>query len=103
MNRVKFIRDDIYDYLLSFDDNTVAKIVGDLELLDELGLALGPPKSKKIFKNIYELKTIGNISIRTLYTFRSNSIFILHVFVKKSQKIPKKELKTAINRLKYLH
>lgn len=102
MKRIKFVRDDIYDYLLSFDDGTVSKIIGDLELLDELGSTLSLPKSKKIYKNIYELRTISNISIRTLYTFHSNLIYILHAFVKKSQKIPQKELKTAINRLKYL-
>ncbi|MEK7062473.1 MAG: type II toxin-antitoxin system RelE/ParE family toxin [Patescibacteria group bacterium] len=102
MKRIKFVRDDIYDYLLSFDDGTVSKIIGDLELLDELGSTLGPPKSKKIYKNIYELKTMSNISIRTLYAFHANLICILHAFVKKSQKIPQKELKTAINRLKYL-
>jgi len=37
MNRVEFARDEVYKFLLSFDDKTVARILGDLELLDELG------------------------------------------------------------------
>jgi len=102
MNRIKFILNDIYTFLLLFDDVTVAKIIGTLELLDELGFHLGPPKSKKINKDIYELRVLGDNPIRILYTFHLNTIFILHAFVKKSQKIPQKELKTAVNRLKYL-
>lgn len=102
MNRIKFIPDDIYGFLLLFDDSTVARIIGTLELLDEFGPHLGPPKSKKISENLYELRVLGSNSIRILYTFRSNSIFILHAFTKKSRKIPPKELKVAINRLKYL-
>lgn len=91
------------DFLLSFDDVTVAKILGDLELLDELGYLLRPPKSKKIAKDLYELRVFGDISIRIFYTFYKNEILILHAFIKKSQKIPKQELGKVINMLKYLH
>ena len=101
MNRVKFARDDIYSFLLSFDDETVAKILGDLEFLDELGNLLRPPKSKKIAKDLYELRVLGNLSIRILYTFYKGQIIVLHAFVKKSQKIPKRELDKVINILKY--
>lgn len=103
MNRVKFARDEIYDFLLSFDDGTVAKILGDLELLDELGHLLRPPKSKKIVKDLYELRVLGNLSIRIFYTFYKNNIVVLHAFIKKSQKIPKQELEKVINILRCLH
>ena len=46
MSKIRFIKDNIYSFLLSFDDKTVAKILGDLELLEELGCLLRPPKSK---------------------------------------------------------
>ena len=84
MTKIRFIKDDIYNFLLSFDDKTVAKILGDLELLEELGCLLRPPKSKKIAKNLYELRVLGNISIRIFYTFYKNEIFILDAFIKKS-------------------
>ena len=101
MNRVKFAIDSTYEFLLSFDDETVAKIIGDLELLDELGNLLRPPKSKMVAKNLYELRVLGNLSIRIFYTFYKGQIIILHAFVKKSQKIPKRELDKVINILKY--
>jgi phage-related protein len=103
MNKVKFAKNDVYNFLLSFDDKIVAKIFGYLELLDELGYLLKPPKSRKIAENLYELRVLGNLSIRIFYTFYRGEIFILHAFVKKSQKIPKRELDKVINILKYLH
>ena len=84
MSKIRFIKDNIYSFLLSFDDKTVAKILGDLELLEELGCLLRPPKSKKTAKNLYELRVLGNISIRIFYTFYKNEIFILDAFIKKS-------------------
>ncbi len=102
MNRVKFIRDEIQDFLLSFDDETVNKIINSLEVLDEFGEQIRPPKSKKVAKNIYELRVLGNLSVRIFYTFYTENIWVLHAFTKKSQKIPPKELKVVINRLNYL-
>ena len=102
MHRTKFVKNDTYDFLKSLDDDLVAKVFGLLEILDELGVHSGPPKLKKIYKEIYELKIIGKISIRVLCSFLEGDIYILHAFVKKSQKIPKKELEKAIHRLAYL-
>jgi len=102
MNRVKFLKDDTYNFLKSFNDELSTKIFGLLEILDELGIHLGPPKLKKITKEIYELRIVGKISIRILCSFFGGEIYILHAFIKKSQKIPLKELETAIHRLTYL-
>src|SRR3989344_1438782 len=102
MNRVKFLRDDTYEFIKSFDNNLAIKIFGLLEILDELGLHLGPPKLKKINKEIYELRVVGKISVRILCTFYKDDIYILHGFVKKTQKMPIKELEKAVHRLKYL-
>ena len=102
MNRVKFLRNDIENLLLSFDDVTVAKIINSLEILDELGQQIRSPKSKKVAKDVYELRVFGDLSVRIFYTFHKENIWILHAFIKKSQKIPRKELETVINRVKYL-
>ncbi|OGI65139.1 hypothetical protein A3A95_04245 [Candidatus Nomurabacteria bacterium RIFCSPLOWO2_01_FULL_39_18] len=102
MNRVKFLRDDIQTFLLSFDDSVVSKIINSLELLDELGEQIRPSRSKKVTKDIYELRVFTDLSVRIFYTFHGRNIWILHAFVKKSQKIPRKELRIVINRLRYL-
>jgi phage-related protein len=103
MNRLQFVRDDIQDFLMSFDGATVNKISKSLELLDELGLHLGPPHTKKIQKDLYELRILSVHSMRIFYTFRSDTLYILHAFVKKTQKTPRQEISTALGRLRYLH
>lgn len=103
MNRVKFLREDTYNFLRSLDTELAIKIFGLLEILDELGRHLGPPKLKKITKDIYELRIIGKISVRILCTFMKDDIYILHAFIKKTQKLPLKELEIAISRMAYLH
>ena len=103
MNRVKFLKDDTYNFLKSLDDDLATKVFGFLEILDELGVFIGPPKLKKITKEIYELRIVGKISIRILCSFFEGEIYILHAFIKKSQKTPKKDLQKAIHRLTYLH
>jgi phage-related protein len=103
MNRIKFIRDDTYNFLKSLDDDLATKVFGLLEILNQLGVHLGPPKLKKITREIYELRIVGKISIRILCTFFGDEIYILHAFIKKSQKIPHKDLEKAIHRLMYLH
>ena len=102
MNRVKFLRDDTYIFLKSLDDDLATKVFGLLEVLNELGVHLGPPKLKKITKEIYELRIVGKISVRIFCSFLKDEIYILNAFIKKSQKIPKKELEKAIYRLTYL-
>lgn len=103
MNRVKFLKEETYNFLTALDDDLVTKVFGLLEILDELGVRLGPPKLKKITKEIYELRIIGKISVRILCSFLGDEIYILHAFIKKSQKIPRKELEKAIHRLMFLH
>ena len=102
MNRVKFVRDDTYDFLLSLDDIIVSKVINSLELLDELGEQIRPPRSKKVAKNIFELRIVSNLSVRIFYTFHKENIWILHAFVKKSQKIPRGEIEKAIHRLPFV-
>ena len=53
-------------------------------------------------KNLFELRVKGkNIIVRFFYCYKKNKIIIvLHGFVKKSQKIPPKELALAIKRKK---
>lgn len=102
MNRVKFVGDDTYEFIKSLENDLAFKVFGLLEILDELGIHLGPPKLKKITTEIYELRIVGKISVRILCTFSGDNIYILHGFIKKTHKLPKKELEIAISRLKYL-
>lgn len=60
------------------------------------------PDSKKLDKNLYEIRVKSQGEYRGFYAYlRKNSAIVLHCFHKKTQKMPPKNLKTAKRRLKY--
>jgi phage-related protein len=92
----------VKDFIDSQDEILAAKIVNHIGFLREKGPFLKPPLAKKILTNIYELRLTGRQSTRILYSIINGKYYLLHAFIKKSQKIPPRELKTAIARLREL-
>ena len=82
------------------DKPTYAKLIHAIELLETDGPYLKPPHVKKLQNKLFELRISGKVAMRIFYTIRNNEYYLLHVFKKKSQKIPLKELKTAFDRIK---
>jgi len=86
-------------FIASLDTSSQAKLVRDIDLLQKNGPILKMPFVKKIHKELWELRTSGKQKVRLIYSIRKNQIYILHWFIKKSQKIKPKELKLALSRL----
>lgn len=40
--------------------------------------------------------------MRIFYSYQQGKFYLLHIFSKKTQKLPKKEIKTALDRLKQI-
>lgn len=69
------------------------KVVAYLDMLEELGTRVGEPVTKHLDGEIWELRPLRN---RLLYAYYKDNIFIiLHHFVKKTQKTPKREIEQA--------
>jgi len=58
--------------------------------------------SKKIKRNLYEIRIKGQDSYRIFYTKIKSIYYLVHMFKKKTQKIPKKEIKVALDRIKHI-
>lgn len=71
-----------------------ARMLRMLDLMSIHGANLGPPHTLPLGNNLFELRAKGKEGIgRGLFCYaKSSQIYILHVFVKKSQKIPKQAL-----------
>ncbi|MFA6017387.1 MAG: type II toxin-antitoxin system RelE/ParE family toxin [Patescibacteria group bacterium] len=97
-------KDIITDYILNCENNLKNKIRTGIKIFEDYGLELLKTKwLKKIYHNpsIYELRITGGKQIRFLFIQYNQQVFlIIHVFVKKTQKIPIKELKIALKRTK---
>ena len=67
------------------------------------GWPLGMPLVRKMEPGLWEVRCdIADGIARVLFTAKAGQMVLLHGFVKKSQKTPDNELKTARNRLKKL-
>lgn len=86
-------------FIVTLEKSTIAKILRTMDLLEKFGYQLRSPHVKKIKCNLFELRIRGQQEVRLLYSFYRGEIFILHGFIKKSQKIPGYELEKALKKL----
>lgn len=89
------------DFIDSLPVETQAKVLRTIDLLAGYGVLLKEPYSKRIKKKIRELRVVDRYGyVRILYfTYTERRFVILHGFVKRSGKIPKKEVDIAEKRM----
>ncbi len=100
--KVQSLDTKLKEFIATLEKSTIAKVVHSIELLEEFSHNLGMPHSKKIDSRLFELRIRGQQEVRILYTFYKGTIFLLHGFTKKTQKIQGKELATAKQKLEIL-
>ncbi len=82
-------------FLEGLEDRTRAKVAIALSILGELGHDIRQPYSKKITKNIFELRAKDDQLVRLFFGYKNGKIFVLHGFIKKTQKTPRNEIEKA--------
>ena len=93
---------EVRSFIYSLQKSTRSKIGRSLDLLEKNGKSLGMPHVKRITDSIYELRIRGNQEVRIFYFFHLSEIILVHGFIKKSQKIPEREIQTAEKRISSL-
>jgi len=88
-------------FIESLEIKAQVKIRNTIHLLQDFGTRLGSPHIKKLTgTQLWELRILGADSIRVLYIAISGKTFLLlHGFMKKRNKTPKKEIHMAEGRL----
>lgn len=99
---IRNLDDSIEKFIKSLEKRTIAKVLHTIDLLEEFGQRLGMPHSKRVKDNLFELRVRGIQEVRIFYSFHKSYAVLLHGFIKKSQKTPKKEILTALTRLRAL-
>jgi phage-related protein len=99
---VEYVHDNIKKFIDELDEITKASVLHALNELSILGNELKFPLSKYIGFKLFELRITKPMNVRILYTFYNNQTWILNIFKKKSQKIPKREIELALQRSKML-
>jgi len=98
--KIFYFHDDIKKFVLDLDDVSLQKVYGAFDLIQQYGHLLRLPHVRNLGKNLYELRILGREHIRFFYTLNGNRAVMLHVFVKKSQRIPAQDISLARNRLR---
>jgi phage-related protein len=87
--------------ILRLPPGLLARYVRLTDLMLEFGPALGMPHTRAMGGGLFELRVKGQEGISRVFygTAVAQRIIMLHVFIKKSQKTPSKELAIARRRL----
>lgn len=92
----------VKDFILSLDAKKRGKLLQIIQILSEFGHNLPFPYSSQVEGKIRELRAhYGRSLYRILYYCDSEGVFILlHAFEKRAKRVPEKELKIAMDRMK---
>lgn len=91
----------VQNYIDLLDEKTQYEIYSFLQKFKNDYRFRQSPYCKKIVKDVFEIRIKVKDCYRILYAFPyKNTVILLHIFKKKTNKISKKNLDLAINRLK---
>ena len=99
--QIKYYNTKLEDSILNLPEGLLARYLRLTDLMLEFGSNLGLPHTKAIENNLFELRVKSKEGIARVFfcTKVGKKIIMLHSFIKKSQKTPKKEIKTAKSRM----
>ena len=99
---IDFYNEKVQADIISLTDTLAARFLNLADRMRIVGANLGEPHTKALSDGLFELRLKGSEGIARVFycTLVNRRIVMLHSFVKKTQKIPTRELRIAENRLK---
>lgn len=92
----------VKEFLESLQFRQKSKVFGIFENIKKYGLDSVISHIKKLTGTpLWEIRVLGQDNIRVIYLVpKSNTVLVLHGFIKKTQKTPQRELILALKRYK---
>ncbi len=99
---VTFYNEKVENQTLALPAGILANLLHIIELVQEFGPLIGRPHTAPLGKGLFEIRAKGPEGIsRSLFcTIKGQELVILHTFVKKTRKIPKKHMDLARKRMR---
>lgn len=88
----------VREFIEKLEKKTYTRALRSITFLEYFGPFVKMPYSKKIAPGLYELRIKGAESIRIIYVQVNQIYYLVHAFKKKTDKIPAREIKTALDR-----
>ena len=98
---IEYYSSELEDEILSLPDGLLARYLRLTDIMLEFGSNLGMPHTRFIGDGLIELRIKSKEGIARVFycTMTGRKIIMLHLYTKKSNKIPKKELRIAKDRM----
>ncbi len=94
------LHDDVPGEIAALPSVVQAKLIRLIDKLKVNATALREPDSKPLRDGLFEIRTMGTDIARGLYVYqKGRNIYLLRVFIKKTQKMPSGEISLAFERL----
>lgn len=99
---IEYYSESVQQNILDLPESLQAQYFRLTDTMKEHGANLGKGHTKPLREGLFELRLHGKEGIaRAMYgTLIGKRIVILHCFIKKTQKTPKREIEIALARLK---
>lgn len=99
---IEYYSSKVEEEILNLPSGLLSRYLRLTELMIEFGANLGMPHTQALENGLFELRIKSKEGIaRAFYCTKvDRRIIVLHVFIKKTQKTPKKELEIANRRMK---
>ena len=99
---IDYYNEDVEREILELPDGLLARYIRLTEIMQVSGPNLGMPHVRPMGEGLYELRLKGKEGIARVFYCKvvKNTITMLNVFIKKTEKTPKKYLDRACDRLR---
>jgi phage-related protein len=99
--QIIYYNENLEQEIFNLPDGLLARYLHLTDLMIEFGSNLGLPHTKAIDRGLFELRVKSKEGIARVFfcTKIGKKIIMLHSYIKKSQKIPKREFKIAVSRM----
>ena len=100
--KIEYYSEEVQGEVLALPDTLAARYIVLTRRMEALGPNLGEPHTKPFGHGLFELRLRGAEGIAHVFycTVVGKRIFILHCFIKKTQKTPQVDLTLATTRMK---
>ena len=100
--KVTFYSEKVEAQTLGLPKGILATLLRILELIEEFGPSLGKPHTAPLGGGLFEIRAKGKEGIaRAIFcAVKGQEVIVLHTFIKKTRKTPKKALDLAKTRMK---
>ena len=99
---IEYYNSELENEILSLPEGLLARYLRLTDLMLEFGSNLGMPHTRFLGEGLIELRIKSKEGIARVFycTLVGKRIMMLHLFIKKTDKIPKKEMQIAKSRMK---